>query len=29
MSREIEFYNPDAIISIDYRVNSQRTTQFR
>src|SRR5690349_17618274 len=27
--REIEFYNLDAIISIGYRVNSKRGTQFR
>lgn len=29
VSREVEFYNLDAIISIGYRVNSQRATQFR
>lgn len=29
VSREIEFYNLDAIISIGYRVNSVRATQFR
>ncbi len=29
VSREIEFYNLDAIISIGYRINSQRATQFR
>ena len=27
--REIEFYNLDAIISVGYRVNSKRGTQFR
>ncbi len=27
--REIEFYNLDAIVSVGYRVNSQRGTQFR
>ena len=27
--REIEFYNLDAIISVGYRVNSARATQFR
>jgi len=29
VTRDIEFYNLDAIISIGYRVNSQRATQFR
>lgn len=29
VSREIEFYNLDAIISVGYRVNSVRATQFR
>lgn len=29
VSREIEFYNLDAIISVGYRVNSIRATQFR
>ncbi|MEO7044330.1 MAG: RhuM family protein, partial [Ferruginibacter sp.] len=29
ISREIEYYNLDAIISIGYRVNSKRGTQFR
>jgi hypothetical protein len=29
VSREIEFYNLDAIISVGYRVNSGRATQFR
>ncbi|MFW6233327.1 MAG: virulence RhuM family protein [Nanoarchaeota archaeon] len=29
VEREIEFYNLDAIISIGYRVNSKRATQFR
>ncbi len=29
VSREIEFYNLDAIISVDYRVNSTQATQFR
>src|SRR5690349_1666204 len=28
VSREIEFYNLDAIISVGYRVNSARATQF-
>lgn len=27
--REIEYYNLDAIISVGYRVNSSRATQFR
>ena len=26
---QVEFYNLDAIISIGYRVNSQKATQFR
>lgn len=29
VSREISFYNLDAIIAVGYRVNSQRATQFR
>ncbi len=29
VSREIEFYNLDAIIAIGYRVNSYQATQFR
>ncbi len=29
VSREIEFYNLDAIISVGYRVNSAKATQFR
>ncbi len=29
VSREIEYYNLDAIISVGYRVNSLRATQFR
>ncbi len=29
VAREVEFYNLDAIISVGYRVNSQRATQFR
>jgi hypothetical protein len=29
VSRDIEFYNLDAIISVGYRVNSLRATQFR
>ena len=29
ISREIEYYNLDAIISIGYRVNSKKGTQFR
>ncbi len=29
VSHDVEFYNLDAIISIGYRVNSQRATQFR
>ncbi len=29
IEREVEFYNLDAIISVGYRVNSQRATQFR
>ncbi len=29
MSREIEFYNLDVIISVGYRVKSHRGTQFR
>jgi len=28
-SYEVQFYNLDAIISVGYRVNSQRATQFR
>jgi len=29
VGRDIEFYNLDAIISVGYRVNSKRGTQFR
>jgi hypothetical protein len=29
VERQIEFYNLDAIISVGYRVNSKRGTQFR
>ena len=29
VSRNLEFYNLDAIISVGYRVNSQQATQFR
>ena len=29
VKRDIEFYNLDAIISVGYRVNSKRATQFR
>ena len=29
VTREIEYYNLDAIISVGYRVNSKRGTQFR
>lgn len=29
VNREVLFYNLDAIISVGYRVNSQRATQFR
>lgn len=29
VSRKIEFYNLDAIISMGYRINSKRATQFR
>ena len=29
VQREIEYYNLDAIISVGYRVNSKRGTQFR
>lgn len=29
VTREIEFYNLDAILSVGYRVNSKRGTQFR
>lgn len=29
VTREIEYYNLDMIISVGYRVNSQRATQFR
>jgi len=29
IERDIEFYNLDSIISVGYRVNSQRATQFR
>lgn len=29
MTREVEFYNLDAIISVGYRVNSKKATNFR
>jgi prophage maintenance system killer protein len=29
VAREVEFYNLDAILSVGYRVNSKRGTQFR
>ena len=29
VARDIEYYNLDAIISVGYRVNSMRATQFR
>lgn len=29
VSRDVDFYNLDAIISVGYRVNSSRATQFR
>lgn len=29
VSRDLEFYNLDAIIAVGYRVNSRRATQFR
>jgi len=29
VSREVEFYNLDAIIAVGYRVNSHQATQFR
>ena len=29
VTRDVEFYNLDAIISVGYRVNSKRATQFR
>lgn len=29
VSREVQFYNLDAIISVGYRVNSRRATRFR
>lgn len=29
ISRDIEFFNLDAIISVGYRVNSKRGTEFR
>lgn len=29
VKRELDFYNLDAIISVGYRVNSQKATQFR
>ena len=29
VSREVEFYNLDAIIAVGYRVNSYNATQFR
>ena len=29
VSRSLQFYNLDAVISVGYRVNSVRSTQFR
>jgi hypothetical protein len=29
VSRELDFYNLDAIIAVGYRVNSKQATQFR
>jgi hypothetical protein len=29
VTREVDFYDLDAIISVGYRVNSKRATQFR
>lgn len=29
VSRSLQFYNLDAVISVGYRVNSVRATQFR
>jgi len=29
VSREVEFYNLDAVIAVGYRVNSYQATQFR
>src|SRR2546426_702709 len=29
VSREVDFYNLDAVIAVGYRVNSKRATQFR
>ncbi|HIU63068.1 MAG TPA: virulence RhuM family protein [Candidatus Caccalectryoclostridium excrementigallinarum] len=29
VTRSVDFYNLDAIISVGYRVNSRRATQFR
>lgn len=29
VSRSVDFYNLDAVISVGYRVNSRRATQFR
>ena len=29
VSREVDFYNLDAVIAVGYRVNSHRATQFR
>lgn len=29
VSRDVDFYNLDAIVSVGYRVNSVRATQFR
>ena len=29
IKRDVDFYNLDAIISVGYRVNSKRATQFR
>ena len=28
-NRNIDFYNPEAIIAIDYRINADHATQFR
>ena len=28
-TKDVRFYNPDAIISVGYRVNSRRATAFR
>ena len=29
MERQVEYFNLDAILSVSYRVNSKRGTQFR